>query len=206
MASEKIPENQKVHLTFGLLCVATIIISLVLIFVGIYGYDFFSAWYLGILIPLGVIVTILILVIISTAIKAVNERKKDEDYIPKPFFTDLRRLFRKKQNEEFSDASYSSIPLTNRNYGRFGPGSIDQTNLNQQLSISIVDTSSHISINSFIFEGKAGKEKCGICKLAFTSGDIIIQCPNCKKLYHKEHLESWFQTNKHCPICDYPFF
>ncbi|NHK30235.1 MAG: hypothetical protein FK730_02710 [Asgard group archaeon] len=206
MQSEQMPENQKTHLTFGFLCLSIIIIGLALIFLGIFGYDFYSQWYIGILIPLGVIIITLIILITLTALRMRKERKEDENYIPnEPFFASFKRLFRKKSDDELLEAEYSSIPVSERSYGRFGPGSDNQSNLEHQLNVTTRETSSGISIDSYLYEGKTGKEKCGICKLEFTSDDRIIQCPKCKTLFHFEHIEYWLQKNEKCPVCSYLF-
>ncbi|NHJ84045.1 MAG: hypothetical protein FK734_01200 [Asgard group archaeon] len=36
--------------------------------------------------------------------------------------------------------------------------------------------------------------KCSICKLEFDKDDVILQYPDCKHLFHKEHIENWLSS------------
>lgn len=206
MSSERLPENRKVMFFFGFIIFSSFIIGLSMILMGAYGSENFPLWFLGILIPLGVIILSLIFLITFTVLKLRKERREDKNYIPdEPFLASFRRLFRKKQDDNLVEANYSAIPLTDRSYGRFGPNLDDQSNIDHQLDITIRDTTLGVSINSYLYDGKIRKEKCGICKLVLTSDDNIVQCSKCKNLFHKEHIESWLQTNKQCPICNFLF-
>jgi hypothetical protein len=202
MSSEGIPENRKVLFVFGFITFSSIVIGLSMVLLGTFGPDNFPMWFLGILIPLCVVIITLIILITITALRIRKERRESENYIPNvPFFASFKRLFRKKSDDDLLEAEYSSIPVSERSYGRFGPGSDDQTNLEHQINVAIRETPSEVLIKSYLYVGKTGKEKCGICKLEFTPDDRKIQCPKCKTLFHFEHIEYWLQKNEKCPIC-----
>lgn len=55
-----------------------------------------------------------------------------------------------------------------------------------------------------LFKGKIKKNsKCGICKLTIRIEQEIYQCPNCRNLFHSQHLKEWFQNEQNCPICNH---
>ena len=49
---------------------------------------------------------------------------------------------------------------------------------------------------------KQKNAKCSICKLEFDSNDKVVQCPECRHFFHKEHIEDWLSEHSNCPICD----
>ena len=46
---------------------------------------------------------------------------------------------------------------------------------------------------------------CMICKLDLREENEILQCPFCRSLFHKEHLEEWLTIKKTCPVCSQKF-
>ena len=42
---------------------------------------------------------------------------------------------------------------------------------------------------------------CSICKLELRRNQSILQCPFCKHLFHREHIEEWLETKTECPVC-----
>ncbi len=106
----------------------------------------------------------------------------------------------------------NSIPKTGRlriedqgqiGYNRFGSYNRNLDVSSQVFPIIIDNKEIEITLESLIFDEKILDERCGICKLTFNHGQIAIFCPQCETLYHKDHLINWFQTNNHCPICQY---
>ena len=49
---------------------------------------------------------------------------------------------------------------------------------------------------------KCGKqfEICQICK-GIIVGEKTLMCNSCERLFHKDHLEEWMNTNRNCPVC-----
>ena len=49
---------------------------------------------------------------------------------------------------------------------------------------------------------KCGKEfeTCSICRGIIVKGKTL-KCSSCGRLFHKEHLEEWMNTNRNCPVC-----
>ena len=43
-------------------------------------------------------------------------------------------------------------------------------------------------------------ELCPICRGIVTS-EKTLKCSSCGRLFHKEHLEEWMNTNRNCPVC-----
>lgn len=54
------------------------------------------------------------------------------------------------------------------------------------------------------YEGGIEDEFCMICKLKFSKGQEILQCPLCLSLYHRDHLLQWLTEKKKCPVCREP--
>ena len=44
---------------------------------------------------------------------------------------------------------------------------------------------------------------CMICKLPFQEEQLIFECPECKSLFHIDHLVDWMLENNDCPVCGY---
>ncbi len=43
-------------------------------------------------------------------------------------------------------------------------------------------------------------EICQICRGIIVEGKTL-SCSSCGRLFHKEHLEEWMNTNRNCPVC-----
>jgi len=42
---------------------------------------------------------------------------------------------------------------------------------------------------------------CPICDVLIQAGEKTSQCPHCKTLFHKEHLDTWLMVRSTCPVC-----
>ncbi|MHA1722355.1 MAG: RING finger domain-containing protein [Candidatus Baldrarchaeia archaeon] len=42
---------------------------------------------------------------------------------------------------------------------------------------------------------------CAICDVVIQAGEKTSQCPHCKTLFHKEHLDTWLMVRSTCPVC-----
>jgi len=42
---------------------------------------------------------------------------------------------------------------------------------------------------------------CSICDVVIRAGEKTSQCPHCKTLFHKEHLDTWLMVRSTCPVC-----
>lgn len=42
---------------------------------------------------------------------------------------------------------------------------------------------------------------CPICDVLIQAGERTAQCPHCKTLFHKEHLDTWLIVRSICPVC-----
>jgi len=42
---------------------------------------------------------------------------------------------------------------------------------------------------------------CSICDVMIQAGEKTSQCPHCKTLFHKEHLDTWLMVRSTCPVC-----
>jgi len=42
---------------------------------------------------------------------------------------------------------------------------------------------------------------CPICDMVVQAGEKTAQCPYCKAVFHKEHLDTWLMVRFACPIC-----
>ena len=45
---------------------------------------------------------------------------------------------------------------------------------------------------------------CPISKMKFNYDDEVVQCTNCKFVFHKHHLDNWMTTKQSCPVCKKP--
>ena len=57
------------------------------------------------------------------------------------------------------------------------------------------------ALNALIYKKKVSKERCQICKLEMSGKDVIVQCPICDTLFHKEHFIDWMVNKRSCPVC-----
>lgn len=56
-----------------------------------------------------------------------------------------------------------------------------------------------------LFKDKKEDIECGICKLEIRENQTAYQCPNCKTVFHAEHILNWLLKEPNCPICDFEF-
>ena len=42
---------------------------------------------------------------------------------------------------------------------------------------------------------------CPICDVLIQAGERTSQCPHCRTLFHKEHLDTWLMVRSICPVC-----
>jgi hypothetical protein len=160
-----------------------------------------------ILIPIGVALLIAITIVIYNVVKIVKTQKEDENYIPEePLLVSIRRFFRRKKGDS-SNIDETTIPLGNRSYNRFGSGSESTNEIENQLNITISQTEldKNINLEQYILQLKIEGQSCSICKLVLEKKDTIVQCPNCKSLFHFEHMDYWLETDDNCPVCSYKF-
>lgn len=52
------------------------------------------------------------------------------------------------------------------------------------------------------YNGLVWGQKCAICKLELREDQKIVQCMNCKTLFHEKHLRQWLKNNTKCPVCE----
>ena len=90
-------------------------------------------------------------------------------------------------------------------YNRFGAYERPLQVSSQVFPITIDNEEIEISLGSLIYDEEILDERCGVCKLTFNQGQVVIFCPHCETLYHKDHLTNWLQTSNHCPICKFIF-
>jgi len=60
-----------------------------------------------------------------------------------------------------------------------------------------------IRISQFHFKETETDKICMICKLPIQYRQVIYQCPNCKTLFHSNHLVGWLNHSDNCPICNH---
>jgi hypothetical protein len=60
------------------------------------------------------------------------------------------------------------------------------------------------ALTASVYEGPIEGEFCMICKLSFSEGQEILQCPLCEALYHHDHLIGWLEEKSKCPVCKEP--
>lgn len=62
-----------------------------------------------------------------------------------------------------------------------------------------------VILEGLVYEGEIPKDaKCAVCKLSIKKNKDILHCPNCKTLFHKDHLIDWLEQKNNCPICKKP--
>ncbi|NHJ49963.1 MAG: E3 ubiquitin protein ligase [Asgard group archaeon] len=162
----------------------------------------------GIIIPVGIINILIISAIGFRIIKNRKEQKEVKNPIPsESFFVEIKRFFRRKRGKNPIESNLSSIPVSDRSFGRFGPGSNSSTEIENQLNISISnqETNNKIKLENFIIRQEIYEKNCGICKLNIDIKATVVQCPKCKSIFHYEHIDYWLQTAHNCPVCSYKF-
>ena len=58
------------------------------------------------------------------------------------------------------------------------------------------------ALKRMTYKGAIKGKKCGVCKLDIRKKQKVVQCPYCLNLFHYDHLNDWFKSNKDCPVCD----
>lgn len=83
---------------------------------------------------------------------------------------------------------------------------INQPNSYERSNRRVVKNKRKLILNykkkSLVFKGKIKDEKCPICKLELRDNQNILVCPQCKTLYHEDHLIQWIDKENCCPVCD----
>ncbi|NHJ49964.1 MAG: hypothetical protein FK733_19385 [Asgard group archaeon] len=193
---------------FGvILIISFVVIGLVFGVEGIQGDSDFSMVIMGVMFAAGLVVLIVILIIYFSFRERSKLQKGDDEKIPsEPLRVSVKRFFRRKRKESL-ESSQSTIPVSDRSYGRFGPGSQSTNEIESQLNVTISKTEidKKINLEQYITRLESNIENCSICKLTLDSKDTIVKCPKCNSVFHFEHLEYWLETNDKCPVCGFKY-
>lgn len=92
-----------------------------------------------------------------------------------------------------------------RFYNRFGSYEKELQLSSQAFPVSMDEKVIVISLDSLIYDEEILHERCGVCKLTFITNQVVVFCPNCENLFHKEHLSEWLKQKPYCPVCSYNF-
>lgn len=66
--------------------------------------------------------------------------------------------------------------------------------------VTIDEEVKEISLDSLIYDEEIMDARCGVCKLTFITNQVVVFCPNCENLFHKEHLSDWLKQKPLCPF------
>jgi hypothetical protein len=69
--------------------------------------------------------------------------------------------------------------------------------------VPIIPTQEQIE-NATILRGATTSDepsRCAVCQDSFTGGQAILKIRHCNHEFHRGCIETWFQSNAHCPIC-----
>lgn len=79
---------------------------------------------------------------------------------------------------------------------------IDNKSINQ--SDDPVDSNERITQPTILLNYRLESigEECTICSREFKYTDDIMQCENCKTLFHYNHIYRWLKHHTYCPFCN----
>ena len=104
--------------------------------------------------------------------------------------------------------AYEVIPLNSLLTTLIGLGQLGQDqdinlNLNFMESVQVAPSAQQVERSTQLRQATAQDEgaQCSICQDTFTSGQAIRFLHHCRHEFHRGCIDTWFQSNVHCPMC-----
>ena len=117
----------------------------------------------------------------------------------------LREIAEMENPSQFplSDTSRGDDPYDNHKRITTIDAILTNHNIDESSEVNMGFNPQEYEIKAIVFEGGISGEKCQICKLELRKDQIILKCPSCDKLFHRNHLEEWLQKTTECPVCGF---
>jgi hypothetical protein len=103
---------------------------------------------------------------------------------------------------------YEVMPLNNLLTTLIGLGQLGQDqdinlNLNFMDAVQVAPSAQQVDRSTQLRQTNAQDEtaRCSICQDSFTSGQAIRFLRHCRHEFHRGCIDTWFQSNVHCPMC-----
>jgi len=104
--------------------------------------------------------------------------------------------------------AYEVMPLNNLLTTLLGLGQLGQDqdinlNLNFMEPVQVAPSAQQVERSTQLRQANAQDEtaRCSICQDSFTGGQAIRFLRHCRHEFHRGCIDTWFQSNVHCPMC-----
>jgi len=130
-------------------------------------------------------------------IHTINRRPASHSPSPSPSPPPLNRT---------RQAAYEVIPLNTLLNTLLGLSQIGQGqghDLNFMDAVQVAPSAQQVERSTQLRQANAQDEtaSCSICQDSFTSGQAIRFLRHCRHEFHRGCIDTWFQSNVHCPMC-----
>ena len=101
-------------------------------------------------------------------------------------------------------AQYEVVPLNSLLTTLIGLGALNQDiNGNFMDAVQVAPSAQQVERSTQLRQATAQDEnaRCSICQDTFTSGQAIRFLHHCRHEFHRGCIDTWFQSNVHCPMC-----
>jgi hypothetical protein len=101
-------------------------------------------------------------------------------------------------------AQYEVVPLNTLLTTLIGLGALNQDmNANFMDAVQVAPSAQQVERSTQLRGANAQDEnaQCSICQDTFTSGQGIRFIRHCGHEFHRGCIDTWFQSNVHCPMC-----
>ena len=147
-------------------------------------------------------ISLVIAIVVFASIITVSERKKRLS--PEESNETLREIAKMDSVTQFplSATSRGDNPYNSHRSTRNIDTILTNHSIDESKDRSKGVSSQEYDIKAIVFEGET-KEVCQICKLELRKDQMMLKCPSCEKMFHKNHLEEWLVKTDECPVCGF---